>query len=238
MPSTPSRRPGPLPLLAALLVATLALSGCGGDSKAAEPSPTEVMTQAKKNFDEAESVRIALSTAATPSAGNGVLGADGVLTQDPAFQGDVKVVLGGLTATVPITAVGGKVYAKLPLQTKFSVIKPSEYGAPDPSDFADPEQGLSSLLTKMTDLKKGEEKRSADQILTTYTGTVPGEAVKKIIPSADAGSTYQTQVGVDEDGYAVTVKVTGSFFSGNDDVTYDVKFGEYGEPATITPPTS
>ena len=99
------------------------------------------MKAAKKNFDEAESVRIALSTASTPSSGNGVLGAEGVLTQAPAFQGDVKVVIGGLTATVPITAVGGKVYAKLPLQTKFWVIDPSEYGAPDPTDFADPETG-------------------------------------------------------------------------------------------------
>lgn len=235
LPSASRHRP--LLLLAAVLLAALALTGCGGsDSKAAEPSPTEVMAQAKQNFDEAESVRIALSTAATPSAGNGVLGADGVLTQDPAFEGDVKVVLGGLTATVPITSVGGKVYAKLPLQTKYSVIKPSEYGAPDPSAFADPEQGLSSLLTKMEGLKKGEEKRSADQILTTYTGTVPGDAVKRIIPSADAQSTYKTQVGVDQDGYAVTVRVTGSFFSGNDDVTYDVKFDDYGKAATITPP--
>ena len=153
------------------------------------------MTSAKKKFDDASSVHIALSTKSTPSAGNGVLGATGDVTHDPAFKGDVKVVLGGLTATVPITAIGGKVYAKLPLQTKYAVIKPSEYGAPDPASFADPDKGLSSLLTQIDGLKKGKQTRDGDQILTTYTGTLPGKAVKQIIPSADSGSTYKTRSG-------------------------------------------
>ncbi|MEO5652367.1 MAG: LppX_LprAFG lipoprotein [Marmoricola sp.] len=227
------------PLALALLAGTLLLSGCGGSSaKADEPSPAEVMKVAKKNFDDASSVHIALSTSATPSSGNGVLGADGDLTQAPAFQGEVKVVLGGLTATVPITSLDGKVYAKLPLQTKFAVIKPSEYGAPDPADFADPATGLSSLLTQMKDLKKGSEKRSSDQILTSYSGTVPGAAVKAIIPSADTASTYKTVVGIDEKGFATTVKVTGKFFAGNDDTTYDVKFDQYDKGVTITAPAA
>ena len=226
------------PLAIAFLALALLLAGCGTSSKADEPSPAEVMKTAKKNFDEASSVHIVLSTAATPSSGNGVLGAEGDLTQAPAFQGDVKVVLGGLTATVPITSVDGKVYAKLPLQTKFAVIKPSEYGAPDPADFADPEMGLSALLTQMKGLKKGSEKRSADQILTSYSGTVPGKAVKAVIPSADTASTYKTVVGVDDKGYATTVKVTGKFFAGNDDTTYDVKFDQYDKGVTITAPAA
>ena len=225
--------------LAATLLLSGLLSGCGeDDEKAAETSPTEVMETAKKNFDEASSVHIALSTDSTPSKGNGVLGATGDVTHDPAFEGDVKVVLSGLTATVPVTSIGGKVYAKLPLQTKFAVIEPGEYGAPDPADFADPENGLSGLLTKLEGLKKGEEKRSGDKILTTYTGTLPGTAVEKIIPSAVAEETYETQVGVDEDGFASTVKVTGPFFSGNDDVTYDVKFTDYDKGVKITAPAA
>ena len=109
--------------------------------------------------------------------------------------------LSGLTATVPVTSVGGKVYAKLPLQTKYAVDRSAEYGAPDPADFADPEKGLSGLLTKLEDLEKGR-RPGGDQILTTYTGTLPGAAVKKIIPSADAKGTYETRSGIDEDGFA------------------------------------
>ncbi len=90
----------------------------------------------------------------------------------------------------------------------------------------------------MEGLKKGKEKRSGDTILTTYTGTLPGEAVKQIIPSAVAKETYETSVGVDEKGYAVTVKVTGPFFTGSDDVTYDVKFTGYDKGVKITAPKS
>jgi lipoprotein LprG len=226
-------------VLAATLVSALLLSGCGGgtDKKAAADTPADVMKQAKKLFDDASSVHIALSTDSTPSGGNGVLAATGDINHDPAFEGDVKVVLSGLTATVPITSTGGKVYAKLPLQTSYSTIDPEEYGAPDPSDFADPDNGLSALLTQLDGLKKGKKARSGDEILTSYSGSLPGAAVKKIIPSASAKETYETVVGVDEKDYARTVKITGVFFSGNDDVTYDVLLSDYDKGVKITAPT-
>ncbi len=240
---TPHRPRGrALALLAVLLSAALVLAGCGGSDAKEEPkakSPTEVMEQAKKLFDDASSVHIDLATDSTPPSGsNGVLGASGDLNHDPAFKGEVKVVLIGVTATVPVTSVDGKVYAKVPFQTGYPVINPAEYGAPDPADFADPDNGLSALLTKLEDLKKGEEKRSGDQILTSYSGTLPGAAVKKIIPSASAKETYETEVGVDDKGYARTVKVTGVFFTGNEDVTYDVKFSGYDKGVKITAPSA
>lgn len=235
----PQQRSRALALTAFALLVALLVAGCGGSSsKTAQKSPTEVLTLAKKNFDDASSVHIALSTGSTPPSGNGVLGASGDVNHDPAFQGDVKVVISGLTATVPVTSVGGKVYAKLPLATAFAVINPSEYGAPDPADFADPMKGLSSLLTKIKGLKQKGQSRSAGQILTTYAGTLPGSAVKAIIPSAVATKTYATRVGVDEKGYATTVRVTGPFFTGGQDVTYDVKLDSYGKGVKITAPTA
>jgi lipoprotein LprG len=228
-----------LSLIAFALVTPMLVAGCGGEEKKADTkSPAEVMQAAKKNFDDASSVHIALSTDSTPESGNGVLGATGDVTHDPSFAGDVKVVLNGLTATVPVTSVGGRVYAKLPLATKYAVIDPAEYGAPDPADFADPQDGLSGLLTKLTGLKKGQKSRSGEVILTSYTGTLPGAAVKRIIPSAVAKETYETQVGVDEKGFASTVKVTGPFFTGSSDVTYDVKFSEYDKGVEITTPAA
>lgn len=234
-PTSPFATGRPL-VLCALLAAALFLAGCGSaDTKKDEPSPAQVMQKAKQHFDDASSVHIDLSTTAQPSD-NGVLGATGTVTHAPAFKGEVKVVLGGLTATVPVTAVGGKVYAKLPLSTKFEPIDPAEYGAPDPADFADPDQGLSGLIGKLQHLKKGKQTRSGDQILTTYTGTLPGTAVKRIIPSADAQDTYKTSIGVDQDGYARRVRVTGIFFSGGGDVTYDVDFSQYDAGVHVAPP--
>lgn len=239
---TPHRLRGRAPaLLAALLSAALVLAGCGGgdEPKQAEgPSPAEVMAKAKKLFDDASSVHIDLATDSVPTEGNGVLGATGDVTHDPAFEGEVKVLLSGITATVPVTSVGGKVYAKLPLTAGYATIDPAEYGAPDPADFADPETGFSGLLTQMDDLKKGSETRSGEQILTRYSGTLPGAAVKEVIPSASAKETYETVVGVDEKGYARTVKVTGIFFTGDQDVTYDVKLSSYDKGVEITAPSA
>ena len=233
-------RPVPLLALVGALVAALLLAGCGGGGgeKKSEPSPQQVMEKAKKRFDDARSVAIALSTDSTPSGSNGVLAATGTVTRAPAFTGDVKVVLSGITATVPITSVGGKVYAKLPLQTKYTVIDPQEYGAPDPADFADPRVGLSSLLTQLDGLEKGKQTRSGGTVLTSYTGQLPGSAVKKIIPSADAKEKYATVVGVDDEGYARTVRITGPFFSGGDDVTYKASFESYDKSVTVTAPAA
>ena len=235
MPGPPRSRA--LALVAFVLVAPAILAGCGqSEDKADEKSPAEVMEQAKKHFDDASSVHIALSTESVPTSGDGVLGATGDVTHDPAFEGDVKVLFRGFPAELPVTAVDGKVYAKLPFSARIAVIDPADYGVPDPADFADTENGLSSLLTELEDLKKGKETRSGDQILTTYSGTLPGAAVKKIIPSADPAKSYETEVGVDEEGFATTVKVTGAFFSGSEDVTYDVKFTDYDKGVKITAP--
>jgi lipoprotein LprG len=226
-----------LALVAFVLVVPLLLAGCGkSEDKADEKSPTEVMAQAKRHFDDASSVHISLSTDSVPPSGDGVLGATGDVTHDPAFKGDVKVLFQGFPAELPVTAVGGKVYAKLPFSAKTAVIDPADYGVPDPADFADTENGLSRLLTEQEDLKKGKETRNGDEILTTYTGTLPGATVKKIIPSAEAGQSYDIEVGVDDKGYATTVKVTGAFFNGSDDVTYDVKFSDYDKGVEITAP--
>ena len=239
-----AHHPGPpaarrvLVAASAVLACLLVLTGCGGSDgeKRAEKTPSQVLAGAKKQFDDASSVHIELATDSIPTSGNGVLGASGDITQDPAFGGEVKVVLDGLTASVPITSVGGQVYAKLPLQTRYAVIKPEEYGAPDPADFANPDTGLSSLLTSMENVKKGEKKRSGDTILTSYTGTLPGAKVKAVIPSADAEADYATVVGIDDQGRAITVKITGPFFSGSDDTTYDVTFSQYGQGVEITAP--
>lgn len=221
--------------LAVVLAFLLPVTACGGGD-ATDESADEALTQAKKHLDEASSVHLTLATQSTPSSGNGVLGASGDLTHQPAFEGTVKVMLGGFNADVPVVAVDGKVHAKLPATPKYAVIDPAEYGAPDPADFADPERGISGLLLKVEDAKETGQKRSGDVVLTTYTGTLPGDAVKPIIPSADAESSYVTVFGIDEDGRLATVKVTGEFFSGGGKETFDLDLDGYDKPLQITAP--
>ena len=89
-----------------------------------------------------------------------------------------------------MVAVDGVVYAKLPFTTQFVDDRPGRLRRPDPADLMDAEGGLSSLLTAAEDVEEGEQVRDGDDVLTTYTGTVPGEAVAAIIPSAAADADF------------------------------------------------
>jgi len=222
----------------ALLAFVLPLAGCGGNQEPAakEDTSTAALATAKKNFDDATSVHLDLATDSTPTSGDAVLGANGILTHQPAFQGEVKVLLSGFNATVPVIAVDGKVYAKLPLTPKYAVIDPSEYGAPNPADFADAGKGISGLLLKMNDVRKDGTTREGKQVLTRYAGTLTGDLVAPIIPSADATGSYDTVVGIDQDDRIVTLDVTGEFFSGGGDETYRLRFDDYDKSVKITAP--
>ena len=220
-----------------LLALALPLSGCGGgDKPETGASANEVLAQAKKNFDDASSVHLKLSTDSRPTSGDAVLGADGTLTHQPAFEGEVKVLLSGFNADVPIIAVDGKVYAKLPLTPKYATIDPSEYGAPNPADFADADKGVSGLLLKMKGVQQDGSERHGDQVLTLYSGTLSGSYVAPIIPSADEGGTYKTVVGIDQDNRILTIEVTGEFFSGGGDETYELTFDDYDKSVKISAP--
>lgn len=219
-----------------VLALSVLLAGCGGsDEGPSNANVSEVLELAKKQFDEAASVRLTLATASVPTSGDAVLGASGVLTHQPGFEGEVTVVLSGFNAEVPIVSVDGVVFAKLPLTTAYAEIDPAEYGAPDPADFADLERGISGMLVQLQDAEETGQQRDGDQVLTTYSGTLAGSFVKPIIPSADA-KTYDAVVGIDEDGRMVTLSVTGAFFTADGDVTYDLTFEEYGEDVTVTAP--
>jgi lipoprotein LprG len=224
-------------LLAVLVLALgVLVTGCGGSDagKDAGADPSKALAAAKRHFDEAQSIHLDLSTDSKPSTGSAVLGADGVLTHAPAFRGDVAVFLLGTRANVPVVAVGGKLYAKLPLTTSYTTINPKEYGAPDPATFVDPRHGISSLLTQLQGVRKTGTARAGSTVVTTYSGTLPGSRVAPLIPSADASSSYDTTLNLDSGNRLTSLHVTGDFFGGQS-VTYDAMLS-YGGPVTIKAP--
>ena len=223
----------------AIVLAASVLAGCGqSEDKADEKSPTEVMEQAKKNFDDASSVHISLNTDSVPSSGDGVLGATGDVTDAPAFKGDVKVLFQGFPAELPVTAVDGKVYAKLPFRGKHRAHRPGGLRRPEPRRLRRPREGplLAAHRPPGPEEGQGDEGRRHDpDDLHGHPAGCRGQADH---PERRRQAELRDEVGVDDKGYARTVKVTGSFFAGNDDVTYDVKFSEYDKGVKITAPTS
>lgn len=234
-PPARSRRVSALVLAAAT---ALALTSCsddepGGTSK----SPEDAMALAKQKLDETSGVNLTLSTSDLPAEVQGIEKAIGTGTHAPAFDGTITVVLSGQAFDVPVIAVDGKVYAQVPLTPGWQDIDPGDYGAPDPALLMDPEAGFSSLLPATTELEAGQSVRGGennDEILTEYTGTVPGNVVENVIPSAagDFDATYT----VSEDGELRQATLTGVFYPDSDAMTYTVSFDDYGTEKEISAP--
>lgn len=223
-------------LVAGTLTAGLTLSACTGGAAEDDRSPDEVLADAKATLDETSGVRIELATEKLPAKVDGILSATGIGTHDPAFEGDLKVFTGGITADVPVVAAQGKVFAKLPFTTEFVEVDPAAYAAPDPAGLMETDGGLSSLLTAADDVEEGEQVRSGEDVLAGYTGTVPGEAVASIIPSASAGSDFDAEFTVDEEDRLREAVLTGPFYPEAGDVTYTITFDQYDTSADITVP--
>ena len=218
------------------LAASLVLSGCASDARENSQSPEEALAAAKKTLDETSGVRVSLSTEKLPPTVDGIVKAEGVGTHDPAFQGDLKVASGGITADVPVIAAQGKVFAKLPFTTRFVEVDPAAYAAPDPAGLMEPDGGLSSLLTAAEDVEEGKQVRDGEDVLTSYSGTVPGEVVASIIPSATASSDFDARFTVDDRDRLHEAVLTGPFYPKAGDVTYTIGFDEYDTTADIKAP--
>lgn len=232
----PSRRRTRVALVVAALVAPVALSSCADSGGAQEETPAEQLAAAKATLDETSGVHIRLVTDKLPAGVDGLLSAEGVGTPDPAFEGGIKVAASGITADAAVVAVDDVVYAKLPFTTTFVEIDPADYGAPDPAALMRPDGGLSSLLTAAEDVEEGEQVRDGQVVLSKLTGTVPGEAVAAVIPSASPDRDFDASFTIDDSDQLNQVVLTGPFYPGADEVTYTVTFDQYGVEKDIQAP--
>ena len=224
-------------MLAGVAAAVL-LAGCSGGEADDGPSasPEDVLTEARTQLDETPGVQVSLTTDELPDGVPGVLEATGLGTHPPAFEGEIKVVGIGITATVPVVSLDGTVYAKLPLSTQYAEVDPADYGSPDPAQLLATEGGISSWLTEATGVEQGDQTRQGEQVLTTYSGTVPGTAVASVIPSADEAADFDATFEIDDAGRLVEALVTGPFYGSAGEVAYTVALSDYGTDAEITAP--
>ena len=92
----------------------LLLGACSGGDDEEPATPEDALAGAKTKLDETSGVSLALTTDQLPDGVDALSEASGVGTHAPAFEGDIKVIYNGLSVEVPVIAVDGRVYAKLP----------------------------------------------------------------------------------------------------------------------------
>lgn len=223
-------------LVPSLLVPLLlAAAGCSGSGESDVP-PEERLAAAKTVLDETPGLTLSIETEKLPAGVTGLLSGEGVATHDPAFEGTLEVSASGLNAQVDVVAVDGEVHAQLPFRQDFVPIDPASYGAPDPAELMATEGGLSSLLTAAEDVEEGEQARDGETVLSTYTATVPGDAVGALLPSADASADFDAVFSVDDEDRLTRVELTGPFYPDADAVTYVVGLADYGTEKKIVAP--
>ncbi len=248
---TPLRRLGQGATGAALAVLVLTtVTACSGDDESPsgnqaadadgddEVTPEEVLAYAKTLLDATSGVRLSLSTDDTPDTDEYLKSAAGVITTAPAFEGKAAGKFMGFEASdIGVVSVDGKFYIDVPV-VGYQTFDPDDLCAPDPALLLDPDDGVSSVLTAAEDLEEGDSQRGgADnkEILTAYSGTVPGDAVTNILPCAP-GDSFDATFTITPEGQLRAAEITGEFFGGGGELTYTIDISEYDVEQEISAP--
>jgi lipoprotein LprG len=227
------RRALVLPCVTTLLIV---LCACGG-SGTSTVNPATALKTAGKTLAGTSGVTLSLTTSDLPGGVQGVKGAAGTVTDAPAFDGNLTVVISAGTFQVPVRSVGGKVYAKIPLTPAFTEIKPSDYGAPDPGLMTSSDKGIPAILSATTAAKAGGQIRGGignKEVLSTYKGSVPATAVGNLIPGA-SGS-FAATYGIADNGELRQATLTGVFYPGKPSMSYTLVLTHYGNSTDIPAP--
>ena len=223
--------------LVVALVAVLTaftLTACGSSSSTTDPM--QALKTAKAALDSTAGVHVSIVGTNVPSGQDGLTEAEGFITRTPpAFKGTGKGSFQGFSATVSAVAIGGKIYATLPV-VGVQTFSPSDLGFPDPAQLLNADTGLSSLLLKTTGLTAGGQSRTGannDVIVTTYSGSLSSTDLAKVLP-VKSGS-FQVTYQIGSDGKLVGATVTGPFYAGAAS-TYTITLDQYGVAPTITAP--
>lgn len=227
----------------AAAVATTVLllaGGCtddeGGGGEEEDITVEDRLAAARATLDEAASVAFTLATDELPSGVRGLLSAEGTGTPAPAFEGDVTVSL-GTSVDAEVICVDDVVYAASAfLPGGFTEIDPASLGAPDPADLFDTETGVSNLLTSTEGAEAGEESRDGEDVLTTISGTLPGDLIAGLIPTADEVGEFSVTYRLSAADELRDAQITGPFYGDAGEVTYDLGVDPSDESVEISAP--
>lgn len=228
------RRPLRTGLCLLLCCLALVAAGCTNDQP---KDPKAILTAAKQELDQAETLHFEVAGADLPESGSYLVSANGSAKRPASFSGSFRLALGGLAATVQVVSIDGTLYAKLPLRDSFTKTDPETLGVNDPAELLSPEKGLSSFITAAKQPQNKGQSRAGKEVLTQITATLPASVVGRFLIVANRKGTIQTTFFV-ESGTSQLRKATfrGPFYDEKTISTYTVTLDRYGEPVDIKAP--
>lgn len=222
--------------LAVLLLGTLALGACtsGGDDR----DPEARLQAAADEINAAEAIEFSIETDELPKGVSGVLSVQGQGDDSPSFEGEAEVSAAGSTLPAEVVVVDGQMWIKTGLTPDFLEVDPGRFGIPDPAQLiGSGEDSAVSLLTSAEDVESGDQVREGKQVLTTITGTIDGEDVARLLPTADPDGSFEAKFHLTEDDALNDLVISGPFYDGEDDVTYTMQLSAMDSAIDVTPPS-
>ena len=220
---------------ALLLAASCALSGCGVGVSAHPLPAATALREAKAHLDGTSGLHMVIDSQNVPDSAEALVSADGMLSRAPAFSGAVTANLPHFgRGTVKVVAINGILYADV---FGWMRIDPATYGIPDPAQLLDPHTGVSALLVRTHGVTVGHAERGGprnDQIITTYTGTLDGTDVARLLPGAVG--TFSAAYTIDGSGVLQGAVLKGEFDPPAVS-TYVITLDQYGATPQISAPS-
>jgi hypothetical protein len=224
-------------LVAGLVVAGSALTGCGSDEP--EESAGDLLARAKTTLDDTDRLHFVLTSEGAPTTGTALVGGEGDVVRPASFQGTLQVLAVGSALDLAVVSVDGTVYAQLPFTSGYSVVDPAQFGFGDPGALLDPDTGISQLLAQAESAELGEERRVDGEVVREVTAEIPGDLVEQILTSEDPSRPVRARFSIAaESGELLRAELTGPFFTAEDDATYTLELSDFGADVEITAPAT
>lgn len=230
----------------ALIVAaivTLGAVGCSGDpddsagTGQGDRSAADRLEAAADLLDATSGVRFTVEGSDLPEDGTVILGAEGVAAPPGSFDGEIRILTAGLSASIEVVSVDGQLWAKLPMTTQFAQVDAEALGFSDPGALLDPERGVSQLLRSAANPEISDPTRIGAEVVDQITATLPGELVGSVLTIPDPGAEVTAAFAIAaETGHLRRAVLTGPFV-GDDTQTYTVLLDDYDQPVDISAPT-
>jgi len=223
--------PGRLRYATAILLFTLAASGCSGGSGGEEadlPDGADTLTSSAEAMAELSTARFDLEVEGTVGDSS-VRAASIQVTREGDAAGTVSLDEGGQVTESEVVFVGGTLYLKGPTGGFQQVPAALAADIYDPTVLLDPDNGVAALLRSGTDAvtEAREEVEGVDAY--RIKATFAGAEVAGLIPGLEADTSGVIWVGV-EDNRVVQARFT------LPDGEATVRLSDFDEAAEITAP--
>ena len=224
-------------LLAGLgvVLAALAVAGCGGDGGGGE-DPAAIVRESAAATENVKSFHFALDISKVPKSAKGLqlTGAEGDAKVPDELKAQVSGTFAGFPLTTRLVAVGGKLWIENPLSGSWQSV---DVGT-TPGFLLDPRKGVLGVMRGMTDVREDGSEDIGGVSTTRIAGTVDAATIGPLVAASGGPGSVDVTLWIGQDDHILRrIEVSGPVGAGEPaDAVRTVELSRFGEPVTVVAP--